>query len=493
MATDQVEQSGAVTPNHGVIWTTDGVIQDGGLPTNGNASGYGVTLISGSGAGYGLNDAPVTGPYHQMLLGVGTNGHGFLSWQNFSSATATPFDFIINGTTISIGGSNWLSAIIDQQLGSTQGDLLYRSASVWTVLAPGNIGQVLGTGGAGGNPSWVNGSGTGTVQQIVAGTGLTGGTITGSGTIALATPVSLTLGGTGVASVTANALLVGNGLNPLGIVSIGSIGFVLSSNGTAGPPTWIAASGTGTVQSISTANGIGGGPITTTGTISMDPTTARQPTINILAGSGTYTIPIINGVRAQILEVVMRGAGGGGGGSGANPVDGSAGGGTSFALIVAAGGSGGGANTQSGHPELGGIAGAGGLNGAGVATQRIPGAPGGNGQASTSGTEAVPAGNGGGEGAGAGGYASTGSNPVAGAAGAGASGGGGGGAAPNSTSLYGSGAGGGQGEYVLLLLASGSSITYPYAVGAGGAAGTGSAVNGGAGGSGYIRVRASWQ
>lgn len=39
--------------------------------------------------------------------------------------------------------------------------------------------------------------GSGTVTSITAGTGLTGGTITGSGTIALATPVAVTHGGTG--------------------------------------------------------------------------------------------------------------------------------------------------------------------------------------------------------------------------------------------------------------------------------------------------------
>lgn len=40
-------------------------------------------------------------------------------------------------------------------LGSAQGDLLYRNATVWTVLAPGTAGQVLQTNGAGANPSFV--------------------------------------------------------------------------------------------------------------------------------------------------------------------------------------------------------------------------------------------------------------------------------------------------------------------------------------------------
>jgi|SRR5580765_1312398 hypothetical protein len=43
--------------------------------------------------------------------------------------------------------------------GSTQGDILYRNATVWTVLAPGTNGQFLTSGGAGANPSWTSTTG----------------------------------------------------------------------------------------------------------------------------------------------------------------------------------------------------------------------------------------------------------------------------------------------------------------------------------------------
>ncbi len=46
------------------------------------------------------------------------------------------------------------SAAVDAAFGSTQGDILYRNATVWTVLAPGTNGYVLTTGGAGANPAW---------------------------------------------------------------------------------------------------------------------------------------------------------------------------------------------------------------------------------------------------------------------------------------------------------------------------------------------------
>jgi len=43
-------------------------------------------------------------------------------------------------------------------IGNVQGDILYRNATVWTVLAPGTAGQILQSGGAGANPSWTNSS-----------------------------------------------------------------------------------------------------------------------------------------------------------------------------------------------------------------------------------------------------------------------------------------------------------------------------------------------
>lgn len=39
-------------------------------------------------------------------------------------------------------------------IGSTQGDILYRNASDWVVLAPGTSGQFLKTNGASNNPAW---------------------------------------------------------------------------------------------------------------------------------------------------------------------------------------------------------------------------------------------------------------------------------------------------------------------------------------------------
>src|ERR1019366_2336166 len=65
-------------------------------------------------------------------------------------------------------------------------DILYRNATGWVVLAPGTSGYVLSTGGAAANPSWIAAGGAGTVTSIATNNGITGGTITGTGTIGLA-------------------------------------------------------------------------------------------------------------------------------------------------------------------------------------------------------------------------------------------------------------------------------------------------------------------
>jgi hypothetical protein len=55
-----------------------------------------------------------------------------------------------------------LSAMMDSAYGSAQGDILYRNATVWTVLTPGTSGQALTTQGASANPQWATvGGGTG--------------------------------------------------------------------------------------------------------------------------------------------------------------------------------------------------------------------------------------------------------------------------------------------------------------------------------------------
>ena len=77
-----------------------------------------------------------------------------------------------------------ISNVLDN-LTTTPGSIIYRGAVTWAALGPGSPGQVLQTitNGA----QWASVGGVGTVTSITAGTGLTGGVITGIGTIAFDT------------------------------------------------------------------------------------------------------------------------------------------------------------------------------------------------------------------------------------------------------------------------------------------------------------------
>jgi hypothetical protein len=123
-------------------------------------------------------------------------------------------------------------------------------------------------------------AGTGTVTSVASGSGLTGGPITGSGTLSIAN-----------AGVT-NAMLAhptitlttGSGLNGPGTMTLGNsynlalttscaTNQVLQWNGTK----WACSSaGSGTVTSVASGTGLTGGPITGSGTLSINTTVIPQ-------------------------------------------------------------------------------------------------------------------------------------------------------------------------------------------------------------------------
>lgn len=101
------------------------------------------------------------------------------------------------------------TAVLDKLFGTTQGSVVYRGASGWVSLGPGSAGQLLSSGGAGANPSWITASGTGTVTSVTCGTGLSGGTITISGTCAVNQTVLTNSLGADVAMTSANTNFTG--------------------------------------------------------------------------------------------------------------------------------------------------------------------------------------------------------------------------------------------------------------------------------------------
>ena len=101
----------------------------------------------------------------------------------------------------------------------------------------------------------------------------------------LTTPLTVAQGGTGAATLTANNVLLGNGTSAPQTVAPGTSGNVLTSNGT----TWTSTAGaTGTVTSVETGNGLSGGTITTSGTL-----TIAAPSLNSVGSYAfcTFVIP----------------------------------------------------------------------------------------------------------------------------------------------------------------------------------------------------------
>jgi len=70
--------------------------------------------------------------------------------------TANDF-FVLSAPAAGVSTLSYSSLpnLMDTMLGSTQGQILYRSDTAWVALAPGDAGKVLSTGGAAANPSWI--------------------------------------------------------------------------------------------------------------------------------------------------------------------------------------------------------------------------------------------------------------------------------------------------------------------------------------------------
>lgn len=149
-----------------------------GLPISTGLAGAGTGVLTALGVNVGAAGSVVV---NGGALGTPASGTA-------TNITGLPLTTGVTGTLpVANGGTGAtsLSAALDS-FSSTQGSVLYRNATQWVALAPGTAGQFLTTQGAGANPSWSSGgAGTGTVTQVVCGTGLSGGTITASGTCAV--------------------------------------------------------------------------------------------------------------------------------------------------------------------------------------------------------------------------------------------------------------------------------------------------------------------
>ncbi|HEX2634817.1 MAG TPA: hypothetical protein VHM22_18590 [Bradyrhizobium sp.] len=169
----------------------------------------------------------------------------------------------VTGGPASPAGAS-LSAVIDAALGTTRGALIRRDASGWSLLNPGTDGQYLRSGGSGADVTWGTPVGTGTVTSIATSGGISGGTITSTGTLSLSqiadkTVLANVTGALAVPAPTSVTLLLDFALgNTQGAVlyrgatqwqalAPGSAGQVLTSGGPAANPSWAAGGGGGGV------------------------------------------------------------------------------------------------------------------------------------------------------------------------------------------------------------------------------------------------------
>ena len=240
--------------------------------------------------------------------------------QNFNSVSGTGL-LALNGTAVSVTGVTGVGGQVSVTNGTTapQIGLATTSVTSGTYSAPTIVVDSYGRITSATTVSYLT--------QITAGSGLSGGVITGSGTISLSTvgtsgtygdysrvPVFTTnaygqittvtntsiaisanqvtsdilpiaRGGTNNnATPTSGTVVYGNG-SALAYTAVGASGQVLTSQG-SGAPTWTSVGGTGTVTSVSvvSANGFAG----TVATASTVPAITLTTTITgIIKGNGT--------------------------------------------------------------------------------------------------------------------------------------------------------------------------------------------------------------
>ncbi len=186
----------------------------------------------------------------------------------------------------------------------------------------GSSGQVFTSNGGAADPSWTTGagggSGTVTTVSIVTANGISGSVATATTTPAItltlgtittgtwqATPVVPTYGGTGLATLTAHAVMVGAGTSNVAFATIGTAGRVLVDQGASADPSFASA---GIVITQHSA------VITTdtpsAGAVTCDLSVSDAHSVTLAASTLiTLTNPATSKRQSAILYLIQSGAG----------------------------------------------------------------------------------------------------------------------------------------------------------------------------------------
>jgi hypothetical protein len=154
------------------------------------------------------------------------------------------FTRVVTAPTAPIGTANnqiATTAFVNSATG-TLGGMAYQSAAS-VAITGGTIGNVILNSAT---ISFSNVANTIMANSTISNTSILGGNISTANIVSLASPLMPAYGGTGVASLTQNSLLVGNGTAAIQTVAPGTAGNILGSDGT----NWISISGPSAVVGL---------------------------------------------------------------------------------------------------------------------------------------------------------------------------------------------------------------------------------------------------
>jgi len=113
-------QSSTVTPGHVGVWTTDGVLQDGGPATEGALTAVGIT--ANGGISFAISSANPPNPYVQYGVGVSSTGVITQYFESYGGAPAASVFYNINGVTYAFNPAG--NGNITGPVSSVSGDIV---------------------------------------------------------------------------------------------------------------------------------------------------------------------------------------------------------------------------------------------------------------------------------------------------------------------------------------------------------------------------------